>query len=142
MPPHEGNKPRRELVSFILFSIIEETAIAGIAFILLFYFLPELLLPGMIIVGLGLVIFSLVKIYFFATSSSVPIEDPVLHQRAEALADFKQGEDNLWYGRVKVRGETWRAKTSTRIMKGEVATVQHIDGLYLILEKKRSPEEL
>jgi membrane protein implicated in regulation of membrane protease activity len=141
MSAHERKKPRRELVSFILFSVIEEAAIAAIAYILILFFLPELLLPGMIIVGIGLIVFSLAKIYFFTTSSRIPIEDPILHQIAEALIDFKQDEDSFWQGRVKVRGETWRAKSPTKIMKGETAMVQKIDGLYVIIEKNKSPKE-
>ena len=56
----EEKRSRKRLYGFIIINVIEEVIIASIAFVILSVFVPWLLLPGMIAVAFGLLIFTLV----------------------------------------------------------------------------------
>ncbi|TRO55824.1 hypothetical protein E2P64_06590 [Candidatus Bathyarchaeota archaeon] len=124
---------RRRLFGFILFNILEEAIIALIAFVLLLVFLPSFLIPGMIIVGIGLVLFTLVKIYSYWSSSSIPVYDPLIGQQGTAITEFQTGTNERWIGKVIVRGETWKAQSSEVITKNTRIWVHGINGLTLLV---------
>ncbi len=127
-----AEKSRRRLYAFILFNIIEEVIIAIIAFIILFIFLPQFLVLGMTIVAIGLAGFTIVKIYSYWSSSSIPVYDPVIGQQGTALASFfREGE--LWKGKVSVRGEEWKAQAKEAIIENSQIWVVGISGLTLFV---------
>ncbi len=130
----ENLKSRRGLYTFILLSVLEEVIIGFIAFILLLIFLPVLLIPGMMVVGIGLVIFTLIKIYTYWTSSSIPVYDPMIGQEGTALSDFQQSNSDHWIGKVLVRGEHWNAQSQQAIKKNSQIWVYAITGLTLIVK--------
>lgn len=122
-------KSRSRLYSFVLFNVIEESIIAIIAFILLTVFAPFLLIPGMIIVAVGLVIFTTVKIYYYWTSSSIPVYDPLIGQEGTALIDFQETELGSWTGKIRVRGEEWKAQADEAITRSSRVWVLRVEGL-------------
>ncbi|MFX1317943.1 MAG: NfeD family protein [Promethearchaeota archaeon] len=133
---------RRRLYGFILFSILEETIIAVIAFMLLLVFLPSFLISGIIIVAIALILFSLVKIYTYWSSSRIPIYDPLIGQEGIAITEFEIGIDKHWLGKVIVRGETWKAQSSEVIAKNARIWVHGISGLSLLVKTTPfEPEE-
>ncbi len=123
-------KDLRRLYGFILFSVIEEAIIAIIAFIILFVFLPSFLISGMIIVTIGLVIFSLVKIYSYWSSTKIPVYDPLINQEGTALTEFSKKGDH-WVGTVVVRGERWKAQANEMIAPNTRIWVYDLKGLTL-----------
>ena len=123
------NRSRSRLYSFILFNVIEESIIAIIAFILLSVFLPFLLIPGMIIVAVGLAIFTAVKIYLYWTSSSIPVYDPLIGHEGIALIDFKETGVGSWIGKIRVRGEEWKAQADEAITRNSRVWVRRVEGL-------------
>ena len=127
----EEKRSRRRLYGFIIINVIEEVIIASIAFVVLSVFVPWLLLPGMIVVAFGLVIFTLVKIYSYWTSAYIPVYDPLIGQEGVALSDFREIKANVWVGRVQVRGEVWKARAQNQIHQNSPILVQGIDGLTL-----------
>jgi membrane-bound ClpP family serine protease len=127
------------LKSFIVFNIIEESILAIIAFIILMSLAPSYLVPGMAIVAIGLVIFTLVKIYFYRSSVAIPVYDPLIQQPGVSLTDFLKDEGGVWRGRVQVRGEVWKAQALESIPKNSTIWVQSVEGLTLFVtmtEKK------
>ncbi len=127
-----AEKSRRRLYAFILFNIIEEVIIAIIAFIILFIFLPQFLVLGMTIVAIGLAGFTMVKIYSYWSSSSIPVYDPLIGQQGTALTSFFR-EGTLWKGKVSVRGEEWKAQAKEAIIKNSQIWVLGISGLTLVV---------
>ena len=127
----EAKRSRRRLYGFIIFNIVEEIIIASIAFILLSVFVPWFLLPGMIVVAFGLVIFTLVKIYSYWTSAYIPVYDPLIGQEGVALIDFREIKSNVWVGKVRVRGEVWNAQTQDPIPQNSPIIVKGVEGLTL-----------
>ncbi len=127
----QEKKSRRRLYGFIIINVIEEVIIASIAFVVLSVFVPWLLLPGMIVVAFGLVIFTLVKIYSYWTSAYIPVYDPLIGQEGVALSDFREIKANVWVGKVRVRGEVWNAQTQDRIHQNSPILVKGVDGLTL-----------
>ncbi len=127
----EEKSSRRRLYGFIIFNVIEEVIIASIAFVVLSVFAPWLLLPGMIVVAFGLVIFTLVKIYFYWTSANIPVYDPLIGQEGVALSDFREIKTNVWVGKVRVRGEVWNAQTQDQIHQNSPILIKDVDGLTL-----------
>ncbi len=127
-----GDKSKRQLYGFILYNVIEEASIAIIAFIILFTFLPQFLLLGMAIIAIGLACFTLVKIYLYWSSSSIPVYDPLIGQQGVALTDFFKTGD-LWKGKVVVRGEEWKAQAKEAITKNCQIWVRGLSGLTLIV---------
>lgn len=123
-------KDRRRLYGFILFNITEEAIIAIIAFILLFVFLPNFLIPGMIIVTVGLVIFTLVKIYLYWSSTTIPVYDPLIGHEGTALTEFSNKGDH-WEGIVVVQGEKWKARANEWIASNTRVLVYELNGLTL-----------
>lgn len=134
--PSEAKKrkrTRRELSGFILFSILEEAIIGLIAFVVIITLIPFLLIPGMISVAIGLVLFTIVKVYYFSTSTRIPVEDPVLGTIGIAATDFVPDQENQWKGKVRLRGELWRAQSNQAILQGTQVTVTRLEGLCLIV---------
>ncbi|MFW9934689.1 MAG: NfeD family protein [Candidatus Thorarchaeota archaeon] len=129
-------KDRHRLYGFILFSVIEETIIAIIAFIILFVLLPSFLILGMVIVTIGLVIFSLVKIYSYWSSTTIPVYDPLINQEGTALTEFIKKGDH-WEGTVVVRGERWKARANEMIAPNTRVWVFELKGLTLCVRTTR-----
>lgn len=129
--PKENSKSRSRLYGFIIFSIIEESIIGIIAFVILFVFIPSMLIPGMIIAIVGLAIFTLIKIYYYKSSSSIPVYDPLIGREGIALADFRQIHQDYWEGQVAVRGETWKARATVYIPRNSRVWVESIERLVL-----------
>lgn len=127
----EVKRSRRRLYGFIIINVVEEVIIASIAFILLSVFVPWLLLPGMIVVAFGLVIFTLVKIYSYWTSAYIPVYDPLIGQEGVALIDFREIKSNVWVGKVRVCGEVWNAQTHELILQNSLILVKGVEGLTL-----------
>ncbi|MHA2313829.1 MAG: NfeD family protein [Candidatus Hermodarchaeia archaeon] len=127
----EAKRSRRRLYGFIIINVIEEIIIASIAFILLSVFAPWLLLPGMIAVAFGLIIFTLVKIYSYWTSAYIPVYDPLIGQEGVALIDFREIKSNVWVGKVRVRGEVWNAQAQEPILLNSPILVKGVEGLTL-----------
>jgi len=127
----EEKRSRKRLYGFIIINVIEEVIIASIAFVVLYIFVPWLILPGMIVVAFGLVIFSLVKIYSYWTSTNIPVYDPLIGQEGVALSDFREIKSDVWVGKVRVRGEVWNAQTQDQIHQNSPILVKGIDGLTL-----------
>lgn len=136
----EGQPNRSRLKSFILFNIIEESIIAGIAFILLVSLAPSFLVPGMVIVAIGLLIFTLVKIYFYRSSLHIPVYDPLIGQAGMALAEFIEDQEGVWHGKVQVRGEVWKAQAQERIVDSMMIWVQGLEGLTLLVTTSKKNE--
>jgi len=132
---------RRRLYGFILFNVIEEVIIAIIAFIILFVFLPTLLVPGMIIVAIGLFLFTLVKIYSYWSSATIPVYDFMIGQEGKAITTFDK-EGDFWEGKVVVRGENWKAQASEIIVQDARIWVHGIIGLTLMVgtQPEKPPE--
>ena len=126
-------KSRRRLYGFIVFNVIEEAIIAIIAFIILWVFLPTLLVPGMVAVAVGLVLFTLVKIYSYWTSASIPVYDPLIGEEGISLIEFKKSEGPVWEGQVLVRGEYWKAESKEAIPENTRVWVYGLLGLTLIV---------
>ena len=124
---------RRRLYGFILFNIIEEAIISIIAFVILMIFFPNLLIPGMVVVTIGLVLFTAVKIYTYWTSATIPVYDPLIGQEGKAVTDFQQTDSGNWEGMVMVRGEHWKAQASEEIVKNAQVWVLSISGLTLLV---------
>lgn len=127
----EEKRSRRRLYGFIIINVIEEVIIASIAFVVLSVFAPGLILPGMIVVAIGLVIFTLVKIYFYWTSAYIPVYDPLIGQEGVTLSEFREITSNVWVGKVRVRGEVWNAQAQNQIHQSSPILVQGVDGLTL-----------
>jgi membrane-bound ClpP family serine protease len=127
----EENKSRKRLYGFIIINVVEEVIIASIAFILLSVFAPGLLIPGMIVVAIGLVIFTLVKIYSYWTSANIPVYDPFIGQEGVALIDFREIKSGNWVGKVRVRGEVWKAQAQESILQNSSVQVKGVEGLTL-----------
>lgn len=127
----EEKRSRKRLYGFIIINVIEEVIIASIAFVILSVFVPWLLLPGMIAVAFGLLIFTLVKIYSYWTSAYIPVYDPLIGQEGVALSDFREIKSNVWAGKVRVRGEVWNAQTQHQIHQNSPILVKGVDGLTL-----------
>ncbi|MFX1341932.1 MAG: NfeD family protein [Promethearchaeota archaeon] len=127
----EEKRSRKRLYGFIIFNVIEEVIIASIAFVVLSVFVPWLILPGMIVVAFGLVIFTLVKIYSYWTSANIPVYDPLIGQEGVALSDFREIKSDVWVGKVRVRGEVWNAQTQDQIHQNSPILVKGVDGLTL-----------
>ena len=128
---------RRRLYGFIIFNIIEEAIIAIIAFVLLLIFFPTLLVPGMVIVAIGLILFTAVKIYTYWTSATIPVYDPLIGQEGSATIDFHQTEAGYWEGMVVVRGEHWKAQATEAVAKHACVSVLDITGLTLLVKIQR-----
>ncbi|MFX1475449.1 MAG: NfeD family protein [Promethearchaeota archaeon] len=122
---------RRSLLGFIIFSVIEEAVIGIVAFLVLSFFFPLLLIPGVICVSIGLAIFTIVKIHLYSTSRRLPVEDSLVGKTAIALEDFRQRSPNRWEGMIRVQGETWRALAEVKVSKGESLRVTALQGLVL-----------
>lgn len=127
----EEKRSRRRLYGFIIINVIEEVIIASIAFVVLSVFVPWLLLPGMIVVAFGLVIFTLVKIYSYWTSAYIPVYDPLIGQEGVALSDFREIKSSVWVGKVRVRGEVWNAQSKDQIHQNSLTLVKGVEGLTL-----------
>ncbi len=139
--PKENPESRSRLYGFIIFSIIEESIIGVIAFVILFVFIPSLLIPGMIIVIVGLVIFSLIKIYYYQSSSSIPVYDPLVGREGIALTDFKQIRQDCWEGKVAVHSEHWKARATVYIPRNSRVWVESIERLVLNVSTTPSLEK-
>ena len=133
----EGKTKRSRLKSFIVFNVIEESIIAVIAFILLTSLAPYLLVPGMVIVAIGLLIFTLAKIYFYRSTAAIPVYDPLIGQSGIALTDFSKDQSGVWQGKVQVRGEVWKAQAQDPIVNNIVVWVQSVEGLTLLVTTRK-----
>lgn len=122
---------RHRLIGFIVFSVIEETIIGVIGFVIILLFFPALLIPGIIVIAIGLALFTVIKIYFYWTSSAIPIEDPILGQKAVAIQDFHRVRLHQWEGKVRFQGEIWRAQANSAIKDKTIVLVERIEGLCL-----------
>ncbi|HIH62484.1 MAG TPA: NfeD family protein [Methanobacteriales archaeon] len=60
------------------------------------------------------------------------VADRLIGQTAIVIEDFEDYE-----GLVKFDGETWRAKSPDKIKKGDKVTIKAIDGVKLIVERKK-----
>jgi membrane-bound ClpP family serine protease len=127
----EEQQSRRRLLTFIIINVVEEVIIASIAFIILSVFAPWFLLPGMIIVAVGLVLFTLVKIYSYWSSTRIPVDDPLIGQEGVALEEFRALKSKSWVGKIRVRGEVWKAQAQQPIYENTRVWVQGIEGLTL-----------
>jgi membrane-bound ClpP family serine protease len=125
---------RRRLYGFIFFNVLEEAIIAIIAFVLLLVFLPDFLIPGMIVVAIGLIAFTLVKIYSYWSSSRIPVYDPLIGQEGTTISEFQTESGELWVGKVIVRGETWKAQASEAIANNTRIWVHGLVGLTLLVK--------
>ncbi|MFW9832169.1 MAG: NfeD family protein [Candidatus Thorarchaeota archaeon] len=134
----EEKSSHRRLYAFILFSVLEEGIIGIIAFILLSIFLPTFLNLGMLIVIIGLVIFTGFKIYYYRSSASIPVEDLMIGQEGIALIDFQETESGYWVGKVRVRGEHWKAQAKMPILRNDLVKVSAIEGLTFLVIKLQS----
>ncbi|MFX1563914.1 MAG: NfeD family protein [Promethearchaeota archaeon] len=132
-------KTRGQLLAFILFSIIEEAIIGIIAFLAILFFAPFLLLPGVALIIIGLGLFTILKIYFFMSSGGIPIEHPVIGQVAIVLEDFSI-DTKQWSGKVRLRGEIWRAAAKTALTQGSTVRVIAVEGLCLFVENIQKSE--
>ncbi len=128
-----GKKARSSLRAFIAFSVLEETIIGIVATIVIQLIIPFLLFPGLICVIVGLGLFTALKIHFFTSSSEIPIEHPVIGQLAIVLDDFSTSL-NQWKGKVRLRGEIWRAVAKTPLKKDIKVQVIAVEGLCLTVE--------
>jgi membrane-bound ClpP family serine protease len=128
------------LKSFIVFNVIEESIIAIIAFIVLTSVAPSLLVPGMVIVIIGLVIFTLVKIYSYRSSVGIPVYDPLIGQAGISLTEFGEEEVGVWCGKVRVRGEVWKAQAQEPILNNTTVWVQSVEGLTLLVSTTEKSE--
>ncbi|MFX0168773.1 MAG: NfeD family protein [Candidatus Hodarchaeota archaeon] len=133
---NKENARKKRLVTFILFNVIEEAIIAVIAFILLINLAPFYIIPGMSIVVIGLLLFTLVKIYTYWSSASIPVYDPLIGQAGVTLTDFIQDHSG-WFGKVQVRGEVWKARAQEPLVIGAAIRVDRIEGLTLQVSKNR-----
>jgi membrane-bound ClpP family serine protease len=124
---------RRRLYGFILFNVIEEAIIAIIAFVILLIFFPSLLVPGMVIVAIGLALFTAVKIYSYWTSATIPVYDPLIGQEGKASTAFYPTKAGNWEGMVVIRGEHWKAQANEPIAKNACVWVLGITGLTLLV---------
>ena len=131
MNPDEN--ARRRLYGFIVFNIIEEAIIAIIAFVILFVFFPTFLIPGMIIVAIGLGVFTLLKIYSYWTSATIPVYDPLIGQEGISRTVFIKSGNGRWKGQVLVRGEQWKAESEEPITENTRIWVYGISGLTLVV---------
>ena len=136
----EERSNRSRLKSFIIFNVIEESIIAIIAFIVLTSVAPSLLVPGMVIVVIGLVIFTVVKIYFYRSSVSIPVYDPLIGQVGISLTEFDEEEVGVWRGKVRVRGEVWKAQAQEPILNNTTVWVQSVKGLTLLVSTTEKSE--
>lgn len=134
-----GKKTRSPLLAFIAFSIIEESIIGIIAFLAILFFVPFFLIPGMVCVVIGLGLFTILKIHFYKSSGSIPIEHPVVGQLAVVLEDFSKGT-NQWTGKVRLRGEIWRAAAKTHLIQGSTVRVVAVEGLCLLVQSNSTSD--
>lgn len=124
-------KRRQNLAPFVLFSIIEETAIGAAALLVIVVLVPQLVLPGAICVAIGLAAFTAIKIHYFSSSAALPVEDAIVGQIVRVPYDFRPSGANLWTGRIQVRGESWQATAREAVPKGTLVRVTAIEGLCL-----------
>jgi len=124
-------KRRQNLAPFVLFSLIEETAIGAAALLVITLLVPQLMLPLVICVAIGLAAFTVVKIHYFASSAALPVEDVIVGQVVRVRYDFEPSGANLWTGRIHVQGESWLAIAKEAIPKGSQVRVIGIEGLRL-----------
>ena len=137
---NEEKPNRSRLKKFIIFNIIEESILAVIAFIILTALIPSYLVPGMAIVAIGLVIFTLMKIYFYRSTAAIPVYDPLIQQPGISLMDFIEDEGGAWRGRVQVRGEVWKAQALEAIPENTAIRVQSVEGLTLLVTTTKKNE--
>lgn len=137
---NQGKPNRSRLKKFIIFNIIEESILAVIAFIILTALIPSYLVPGMAIVAIGLVIFTLMKIYFYRSTAAIPVYDPLIQQPGISLMDFIEDEGGAWRGRVQVRGEVWKAQALEAIPENTAIRVQSVEGLTLLVTTTKKNE--
>jgi membrane protein implicated in regulation of membrane protease activity len=90
-----------------------------------------------VIISLGL--FTALKIHFFTSSSEIPIEHPVIGQLAIVIDDFSASL-NQWKGKVRLRGEIWKAVANTPLKKDSEVQVSNIEGLCLTVQPKPTSE--
>jgi membrane protein implicated in regulation of membrane protease activity len=133
------NKKHNQLLGFIVFSVIEESIIGIIAFLAILIFIPFLLLPGVVCVIVGLGLFTTLKIYFYKSSSVIPIENHIVGQLALATEDFSAGI-NRWTGKVRLRGEIWKAAANTPITQGSKVRVIAVEGLSLMVKPESNSD--
>lgn len=126
-----AKKRRQNLAPFILFSLIEETAIGATALLVIVLLVPQLVLPAVICVAIGLASFTVVKIHYFLSSAALPVEDAIVGQVVRVPHDFQPSGANMWTGRIQVRGESWLAIAREAIPKGSQVQVTGIEGLRL-----------
>jgi membrane-bound ClpP family serine protease len=124
-------KRRQNLTPFVLFSLIEETAIGAAALLAIVLLVPQLMLPGVISVAIGLAAFTVVKIHYFLSSAALPVEDVIVGQVVRVRDNFQPSGANVWTGRIQVRGESWLALAREPIPKGSKVRVTGIEGLRL-----------
>jgi membrane-bound ClpP family serine protease len=91
----------------------------------------------MIVVAIGLALFTAVKIYSYWTSATIPVEDPLIGQEGTTTTDFHQTETGTWEGMVVVRGEHWKARAAEAITKNVCVWVLDITGLTLLVRTQR-----
>jgi membrane-bound ClpP family serine protease len=137
MSTKEKTKQNR-LLSFIVFNLVEEIIIAVIAFILIQSLAPYFLVPGMVIVAIGLLLFTLVKIYTYRSSADLPVYEPLIGQAGVALTDFVEEQPGIWQGKVRVRGETWKAQSEESIPNNQMIWVLDLEGLTLRVTKSQN----
>jgi len=126
-----AKKRRQNLVPFVLFSLIEETAIGAAALLAIVLLVPQLMLLGVVCVAISLAAFTVVKIHYFLSSAALPVEDVIVGQVVRVRYDFGPSGANVWSGRIQVRGESWLAIAREAIPKGSQVRVIGIEGLRL-----------
>ena len=126
-----AKKRRQNLVPFVVFSLIEETAIGAAALLVIVLLVPQFTLPGVISVAIGLAAFTVVKIHYFLSSAALPVEDVIVGQVVRVRSDFGPSGASVWTGRIQVRGESWLAIAREAIPKGSQVRVTGMEGLRL-----------
>jgi len=125
-----GGEKRRKLLGFIVYSIVEEAAIGAAILLPLLIFAPSLLLFGMVVVAVGLAVFTAAKIYIYqSVALAAPQSELLIGREAVAITDFEPAGGGTWTGLVRIYGEEWRAVADRPIARGERLLVTARKGL-------------
>jgi membrane-bound ClpP family serine protease len=126
-----AKKRRQNLAAFVAFSVVEEAVIGATALVAIVLLVPQLILPAGICVVIGLAAFTIAKIYFFASSAAIPLDQGIVGQVVRATQDFRATSGGLWTGRIQAGGESWTAIADETISKDSFVQIVDIQGLRL-----------
>ena len=133
-----GREKRHKLLGFIIYSILEETAIGAAILLPLLILAPSLLLLGAVVVAIGLAVFTAVKVYIYlSVTSTAPRSEFLIGREAVAITDFEPAGGNTWTGLVRIYGEEWRAVADHPITRGERLLVTARKGLRIYVTPSR-----